>query len=329
MARPADYRTFLNELLQHGLEFFGLYYADYLAEVKSNEDPKKKGRLLIVCPDVHGKDSQPKFWAEPSFPLSARRVGWVHIPPKGSWVWVRFRGGKPEFPRWVAGAVGYAPGDSDLPLVFSGRGSEDPAWQSPKGTDTGTLCNGGTMTEPTIQREGKYPYNGGFISPYGKYVVELDETPGKERFHVFDRNSTSWFELDRTGQAVFSLAKGIYGIVGDVLNLHLKKGLKIASDMLADVRIVGNSKVELVGNPAVKVIGNPTFTVVGNATSTVSGNMASTVQGNSTSIVEGQAFIQGAGGGPCTIKVPANSTLESSGDLNIKTPGGTLNVNPP
>lgn len=92
----------LYRLLEAGLEFFGIYYGSYRAQVKSNNDPEKLGRLQVWCPQIHGPD-YPRVWAYPMLPMAATKAGFWAIPDIGEWVYVQFDHGRPEYPMWGAG----------------------------------------------------------------------------------------------------------------------------------------------------------------------------------------------------------------------------------
>jgi len=92
----------LYRLLEAGLEFFGVYYGVYRAQVKDNNDPENLGRLQIWCPQIHGRD-YPKVWAFPIATMAATKAGFWAIPDVGEWVYVQFDHGRPEYPMWGAG----------------------------------------------------------------------------------------------------------------------------------------------------------------------------------------------------------------------------------
>ena len=102
------------------------YYGKFHGFLYDNDDPKKRGRLRLLVPEVLG--DVPTGWAEPCFPYGGGvNFGNFSVPPvtrgkDGSYttgVWVEFRHGNPQYPIWVGcffGAPGgepEAPGDED------------------------------------------------------------------------------------------------------------------------------------------------------------------------------------------------------------------------
>ena len=73
------------------------YYGKYRAEVASNDDPLKIGRLQLTVPDF---PAMKEAWALPCTPYAGPNVGFYAIPPVGSAVWVEFEGGNPDSPIW-------------------------------------------------------------------------------------------------------------------------------------------------------------------------------------------------------------------------------------
>ena len=78
------------------------------------------------------------------------------------------------------------------------------------------------------------------------HIVELDDTPNKERIHVFHRTGT-YTEINQEGRRVNK-------IVGDDIEVVLKDNT---------VYIQGNAKVEIKGNVDVTINGNYNLNVSG------------------------------------------------------------------
>lgn len=85
------------------------FYGKYRGKVEDNDDPKKKGRILVSVSAVLGSNG--RSWAMPCVPYAGRGVGLFAIPPKGTNVWVEFEGGDPDYPIWT----GCFWGDGELP----------------------------------------------------------------------------------------------------------------------------------------------------------------------------------------------------------------------
>lgn len=113
MGDPAfsgGFSDFLLRLKRHGLEWLGLYYGIYRAEVVDNEnvvgkDGKrdKEGLLKVRVPDVGDDTSTEPRIAYPMAPLAGPNYGYKSLPPKGGFVWVMFENGRVDMPVWTGG----------------------------------------------------------------------------------------------------------------------------------------------------------------------------------------------------------------------------------
>lgn len=97
----------------------GRFYGKYAGTVVNNIDPERRGRLLVMVPDVLGP--VPSSWAEACVPLAGPTgppMGAYLVPPIGAGVWVEFAHGDPDRPIWVGCRWGAS---TDVPpLAFAG-----------------------------------------------------------------------------------------------------------------------------------------------------------------------------------------------------------------
>jgi hypothetical protein len=91
--------------------------------------------------------------------------------------------------------------------------------------------------EPSSAFAAKYPFNK-VIETESGHVVELDDTPGEERLHIFHKRGT-YTEINKDGNKVDK-------VVGDHIDI-----------------ILGNETVHIKGNVNIKVDGNYTMNVDG------------------------------------------------------------------
>ena len=98
------------------------YYGKYHGFVVDNKDPKRRGRLRLIVPEVLG--DVPTGWAEPCVPYGGGvNFGNFDVPPitrgaGGSYttgVWVEFRHGNPQYPIWVGCFYGAPAGEPEAP----------------------------------------------------------------------------------------------------------------------------------------------------------------------------------------------------------------------
>lgn len=100
------------------------YWGKYRGTVLNNVDPERRGRLMLVVPDV--LTLLPTTWAEPCVPLAGPTgppMGVYMVPPIGTGVWVEFEQGDPDYPIWVGCRWGV---QSDIPLVAQMGNPADP-----------------------------------------------------------------------------------------------------------------------------------------------------------------------------------------------------------
>ncbi len=89
-------------LANFGLEYFNKYYGIYRGFVVDNQDPEFLGRLIVRCPQIHGKNV-PSKWAFSKGMFSGKDVGFYALPNIGDWVWVQFENGEASYPVWEYG----------------------------------------------------------------------------------------------------------------------------------------------------------------------------------------------------------------------------------
>lgn len=114
-----------------------------------------------------------------------------------------------------------------------------------------------TWNEPESPYSGKYPYNQ-VIETESGHVIELDNTPGGERIHVYHREGT-YIEVDVNGTMVRKvvgdnyevLERNGYVYVKGALNLTTEGTTKIQVKDSADIQVFGETK--LVGHKSVTV----------------------------------------------------------------------------
>jgi hypothetical protein len=125
MKRLSD---FLPPLADHegGRAYFGLYKA----QVASNKDDEKRGRLKLAIPQVTGDAEHPN-WAEPVglAMTPGQGYGSLDVPQKDDWVWVEFEGGNPSYPRWRPGWWG----EDELPEPFKANYPDVRGWKTKAG----------------------------------------------------------------------------------------------------------------------------------------------------------------------------------------------------
>lgn len=190
------------------------YWGLYRGFARDVGDPLKLGRLRLQVPEVLG--DLLTDWAWPTTMYGGRpNEGAFFIPDRDAGVCVSFEGGDPNRPVWV----GSWWGQGETPGIATGEG--DPAHRPPKGTDKAKrpipLGNPvkQEVAEPAAPYAAAYPKNRCIRTASG-IVVELDDTGGKERVHVF-HPSGSFVEMHPDGKVVVRAAGRRYSVIrGDV-----------------------------------------------------------------------------------------------------------------
>lgn len=80
--------------MSNGRTFIG----KFRGVVDDNRDPLMLGRIRARVQDVYGE--RVSGWAMPSVPYAGNGVGLFLLPPTGTFVWIEFEHGDPEYPIW-------------------------------------------------------------------------------------------------------------------------------------------------------------------------------------------------------------------------------------
>lgn len=226
----------------------------FIGVVEDREDPKKLGRVRVRVYNVHPftPEGQPDKvnvptehlpWATPINSItSAGIIGdikdGVGISPTGLMV--------------GSTVVGYfADGNEcQIPLIFgtiAGLYGQDEANELPKPAieenSVGALKNEKKIKqakpfagEPDSPYAAKYPHNKVIRTETG-HLIEIDDTPSKERIHLMHRTGT-YVEIDKDGNIVIKTVSNSYDIttgnkneyVGENVNVRVKGNVNMLVD---------------------------------------------------------------------------------------------------
>jgi len=219
----------------------------YRAEVIDNIDPKELGRLKVKLFSLHeGINNDALPWAIPNFSYGGQNdVGLIFIPEIGDHVVVSYIEGYPV--TWIGTCHSAPGGTSEIPKIFRGDAT-DPAC-----VDTETLI------DQAGSYNAVYPQNKGIRTKSG-IVIELDDTSGCERVHVY-HPSGSHQEFRANGDVVLHV-KGDYHIVvdGDVQEYYKQ---------LHNQQVDGNQTKTILGSRVETITLDKTLTVLQNMTTNV------------------------------------------------------------
>jgi len=207
------------------------YYGKYRAFVRDFNDPEKRMRLRAYCPAVMGPLDDSNHWldwAEGCFATGGvMDQGHVAMPVYGAGIWIEFEMGNPEYPIWTGTwFAGSDSGSSEVPLTAKGDGDESAG--APKGTDVaqeyvideenGVAVEGDEYQESLSPYATIYPHNK-VIKTASGHVIELDDTDGQERIHVYHKAGT-YIEINADGGVTEKSISNKHEIVTDKHVIH-------------------------------------------------------------------------------------------------------------
>lgn len=196
--------------------------------------------------------------------------------------------------------------------------------------------SGKTWKEPEPAYCARYPYNHVIESESG-HTIEMDDTPGKERIHVYHKSGT-YVEIDVNGTyvqhvqgdnyAVFSRNNQVY--VHGQNNVTIEGPSTLLSKDILSMEVWGETTVNIKNNAKINISGNADVNVAGAANLSVGEDLkvkASSIYLEADNDLHlkagGDLYAQGGG----TVNVKAGSTMntQAGGGMNIRA-GGILGI---
>lgn len=178
----------LDNLLNHGMEYYGRFYSNYRGIVVNNQDPEKQGRILAKVPELTGNETL-GTWAWPKGMPAGPQFGIFHPPDEGAAVWIEFEHGDTEAP------------------IYSGGW-----WAKEDG--------GGVLETPTdLQRDP--PTAKGWYTSSGQAIMfeeDADNEQVKLQWHRVSDNKYSFIIIDKEGSVQ------IQNHQGTMMYLNAKSG---------------------------------------------------------------------------------------------------------
>lgn len=261
----------------------------HVGVIENNNDPLKIGRCQVRIFGLHTEDrttypTDDLPWAIMlSSTTNVADQGMTFTPENGDWVAVSFFDPEKQkpvilgtFSRHISSTPDFNSGFSDpngvnpdsaytnessIPRLARNENITDTIIQDKKDNrTTGVACVGETWDEPETPYATVYPNNKVIITK--DHVIELDDTDGAERVHIYHKSGSST-EIHPNGDVV-ELVKS-------------KKYVVITSD--GNVKIGGNYNVHIDGDQNKEIVGDDNREVGGNSTVTVTGNVELTATG--------------------------------------------------
>lgn len=249
------------------------FFGKYRGFVKDVMDPEELGRVKCSVPAVLGNLLTDWAWPAGSWYGGLEDYGFFMVPELDSSVLVEFEAGDVNRPLYTAVWWGKK-GQNHVPKL--GRGTKDESAEG-KGTDLFISGDFSVHMQPAAAFAGKYPENIVLKTKDEKLVIEIDDTKGAARFHVFHGPSKSFHELDKEGNLSVSIAKKRYTFVGDEDGLHVKGDRHVGVDGADGLFVQGDQNLFLQGNQTSILAGDRTTIILGSDIELVVGTKMTTV----------------------------------------------------
>lgn len=214
----------------------------FFATVENRDDEKQVGRIQIRIHGIHPPEKSlvktaDLPWAYVIMPPNSAGLTEVGTSPTGILVGSTVFGffadaNECQIPIVMGTLAGIPKTGHDVPSTARGTNNVKKTTLGP---------------EPASAYAAQYPYNK-VIQTEGNHVIEIDDTPGQERIHVFHKSGT-YTEINADGRKVDKVADDNYHIVA------------------------GNEEVYIQGNVNVRVVGNVNILVDGTYTLESKGKM--------------------------------------------------------
>ena len=236
----------------------------YRGVVVDNVDPLLAGRVKIrVYPMFEGVDDKSLPWAIYSDAMfgGLANNGGIFIPEIDSHVWVFFEAGDHRYPVYFGAAPAIVEEIPDIPTLS--RESEETVDAINDIVTTGVATgDDSSWDEPESAYAAEYPNNKVFRLTSG-ITVELDNTEGNERIHIYHPSGTRT-EIDASGNKAVRVVSNDYEVIHGDQYVNVKGNCNLTVD--------SNCTTYIKGNWDIKVDGDKTETIGGNVTESYGGN---------------------------------------------------------
>lgn len=126
---------------------------------------------------------------------------------------------------------------------------------------TAQLPNGKQFQQPDVPFKGEYPFNK-VIETESGHIVEMDDTPGAERIHVYHRSGT-FIEIDSNGTIVKKTRGSSYEFIDNNGYISITGDGNLSVNGTLNVFIGGDANIEVEGDASLKCLNNATIQAAG------------------------------------------------------------------
>lgn len=289
------------------------YFGAYRGVVVDNNDPLRLGRVKCRCPEILGLTIITDWATFKGGSYGGDANSGVFNPPDiNAAVFVEFESGDVNRPLYTGVWWGQRTGQPpETPGLARADGQQcwqtDPSTLSPKGDDKfkSASCTDECQPGSALRTAGgpTYPSNKVFRTKNNGIVIEVDDSPGKGRIHIWHGPSKSWVEIDNAGELSIRVAGKSYRLVEMDDRHHVKMNqhtmveldhtVKVGKDRWLEVTaketrqikgardtFVTGQEQRMNGDLSQWTTGDRTDVVMGNYNLWVVGNMTTNVFGN-------------------------------------------------
>lgn len=225
----------------------------FTGQVEDTDDPLKLGRVRVRAHGYHTQDTTQ---------IPTEDLPWAHVTYNDS-----TRAFTPSLDEWVVGF--FMDGrEAQKPIILGvlpGLTEEEPTtsrWFRNERTDETDIDSVkkdtesvGRVTEPDSPYDAEYP-NNKVIETSSGHLIEIDDTPGAERLHIYHKSGT-FHEYHPDGKMVSKTA-------GDAFEIHLQNKSTIVKK---------DNTTEIEGDKLENVGGDIETDAGGNKTENISGKI--------------------------------------------------------
>lgn len=222
----------------------------FIGIVTNIDDPDELGKVQVRIFNHHGEDfSDDQLpWATIAAPATSASIDGLGVAPvgikKNSTVIGFFTDAQKQFPK-ILGTWHFAPDENSHSVSGLARGKQI------------LEKNKTTGIEPDSPFAAKYPYNKTITTEAG-HAVEIDDTPGAERIHVYHK-SGSYVEINADGRMVIKSVSDSFDIAGGVKNIYVKGDCNIQTDGKFNATSKGDMTLVTEGNLNLGALGRTTI----------------------------------------------------------------------